>query len=197
MINIKEYPLYWPQGLVRTTARVDSKLKTSLITAINNVKNSLTLFSKDSKITVKDIIISSNVTLGTTKPPDAGVAVWFVWDNIQVCIAVDRYNKVEDNLQAIHHIIEARRVELRHGGLHIIRQTFKGFKGIPPAGGTSASSCWDTLGIKPTKKESDVQAAYRGKANDLHPEKGGNAEALAQLSDARDEAIKLIRSNNI
>jgi hypothetical protein len=59
-----------------------------------------------------------------TSPADPGVAVWFTWDGMQVCIAVDRYQKVASNLQAIHHIIEARRVELRHGTLALVRASF-------------------------------------------------------------------------
>ena len=52
-----------------------------------------------------------------------------------MCIPVDRYNSVEANLQAIHHIIEARRVELRHGTLALVRASFTGFKALPaPAG---------------------------------------------------------------
>ncbi|MGT2467400.1 J domain-containing protein [Mesorhizobium atlanticum] len=111
----------------RTTNKVASKFKTALSTALKNVNSSLTLFAGDSGKRVENVVISSNVTLGVERPADPGVAVWFVWDGMQVCIAVDRYPKVQDNLQAIHHIVEARRTEMRHGGLHIVRATFRGF----------------------------------------------------------------------
>jgi hypothetical protein len=69
----------------------------------------------DSGEPVSDIVITSNVTLGVDNPPDPGVAVWFAWDGMTVCIPVDRYSSTAANLQAIHHVLEARRVELRHG----------------------------------------------------------------------------------
>jgi hypothetical protein len=65
--------------------------------------------------------LDPHASLGASRPSDPGVAVWFTWDGLGVCIAVDRYQTVEANLQAIHHIIEARRTELRHGTLALVR----------------------------------------------------------------------------
>jgi hypothetical protein len=114
---IPSYPLSWPDGLPRTERKVTSQFRTTLAAALNNVRKSLEAFGKDSGKAVTEISITSNVTLGETLPSDTGVAVWFTWDGQQRCIAVDRYPKPEDNLQAIHHVLEARRTEMRHGGL--------------------------------------------------------------------------------
>jgi hypothetical protein len=131
-MTIPAYPLQWPDGLPRTERKASSQFRSSLSAALKNVKSSLELFAKDSGKQVTEIVLSSNVGgLDVGQPADTGVAAWFEWDGQQRCIAVDRYPKVEDNLQAIHHIIEARRTEMRHGGLHIVRQTFKGFTALP------------------------------------------------------------------
>jgi len=107
------YPLHWPDGWPRAKSPAKSQFRTSMAAALNNVEKSIAAFAKDSKEKVSDVVISSNVTLGKQRPDDPGVAIYFSWSGIATCIAVDRYLKVEENLQAIHHCIEAERVKLR------------------------------------------------------------------------------------
>lgn len=188
------HPLQWPDGLPRTEKPAASQFKTSLAGALDNVKKSLEAFGRDSGKAVAGIVLSSNVTLGVSNPPDPGVAAWFVWDGEQRCIAVDRYPKVQDNLQAIHHIIEARRTEMRHGGLHIVRQTFKGFVALPAP---PNSRGWrDVLGFSADAKVIllDIDRAFRARSLDVHPDRpGGSADAMAELNRARDEAKRAVR----
>lgn len=188
---IPAYPLHWPEGLPRTERKASSQFRSSLSAALKNVKSSLELFAKDSGKAVSDIVLSSNV--GGIDPgqiADTGVAAWFTWDGEQRCIAVDRYPKPEDNLQAIHHIIEARRTEVRHGGLHIVRQTFKGFTALPAPPGQRG---WrEVLGLKGAVTVAQIDAAYRERAATAHPDKGGSSEAMAELNRARSEAKRAI-----
>jgi hypothetical protein len=186
---MEAYPLYWPATLIRNNKQVKSQLKTSLAGALKNVRESLIRFGNDSAAPITDIIISSNVTLGHEKPKDAGVAIWFKWENEQRCIAVDRYIHVEDNLQAIHHIIEARRTELRHGGLHIARQTFIGFKALSEK--ASTKTCWEILGIPAGSKEEAIKKAYREKGMILHPDKGGSNDQFNELKEAYEQALNI------
>lgn len=182
---MEAYPLYWPQNFNRNKIPVSSKFKTTLPSALKNVRNSLNAFSNDSGFKIEGMVISSNVSLGNEKPKDCGVAVWFVWDKKQLCIAVDKYTKVEDNLQAIYHIIEARRTELRHGGLNIVRQTFTGFKALPPA-----KEKWhEVLGVNEDAVEKDVRDAYRTLAKKHHPDVGGNTSDWERITKAY-EAFK-------
>lgn len=164
------YPLTWPEHFPRSKYRESGKFKTSLPSALKNVEASLRLFASDSGKKLEGIVLSSNVTLGSSKPVDPGVAVWFVWDGLGVCIAVDRYSLVESNLQAIHHILEARRVELRHGTLALVRATFQGFKALPAPPGTD---WWTVLKVPPTSGREAIEAAYRQRRSETHPDKGG------------------------
>jgi hypothetical protein len=173
------YPLQWPDGLPRTTSHASSAFKTSLPAALENVSKSLQAFGRDSGKAVSNIVLSSNVTLGRNNPTDPGVAAWFLWDGEQRCIAVDRYPKVQDNLQAIHHIVEARRTEMRHGGLHVVRQTFKGFTALP-----APDPWWTILGIAENASLVEVDTAYRARARKDHPDAGGDRAAWDRLSDA-------------
>lgn len=193
-MSIPAFPLHWPEALPRTERRVTSQFKTGVSTALKNVKGSLELFAKDSGKPVTDIVLSSNVGgLDPGKLDDPGVAAWFTWDGEQRCIAVDRYPKPEDNLQAIHHILEARRTEMRHGGLHIVRQTFKGFTALPAP--PDRKGWREVLGFaasEPVTVER-VKQAYREKAQAAHPDKpGGSSEAMAELTRARDDALRAI-----
>jgi len=186
---IDAYPLKWPKGWLRSTTPQSSRFKTSLSAALKNVNSSLKLFGADSALPVKEIVISSNVSLGNSNPKDAGVAVWFLWEDKQLCIAVDRYKKVEENLQAIHLVVESRRTELRHGGLHLLRQAFAGFKALPEASGSK--SCWDVLGIEQTQNKDLINGRYRELSKTAHPNGGGTAESFLELQQARDHAIEL------
>lgn len=185
------FPLTWPAGFPRSKWREHGKFKTALPNAIKNVQTSLKLFASDSGKALKGLVISSNVTLGVSDPSDPGVAVWFTWDGLQVCIPVDRYHSVASNLQAIHHILEARRVELRHGTLALVRATFQGFLALPaPEGAKSWREVlgWPATGPQPSATELDT--LYRKAASAAHPDKGGSDAAMAEVNRARDEARK-------
>jgi hypothetical protein len=192
-MTIAQYPLQWPDGLPRTERKVSSQFRSTLSAALNNVQKSLEAFGRDSGKPVSDIVLSSNVGgLSLKTPDDPGVAAWFTWDGGQRCIAVDRYPKPEDNLQAIHHVLEARRTELRHGGLRIVRQTFKGFVALPAPPDRKP---WRTVLKLPAGQvtRAQIDAAYRDLAQAAHPDKpGGSNEKMAALTAARDEGRRAI-----
>lgn len=184
------FPLCWPDTMPRKTGtREPGLFKTSLADALENVQTSLRLFGRDSGKLVRNVVISSNVTLGHARPDDSGVAVWFTWEDQSICIPVDRYSKVEANLQAIHHVLEARRVELRHGTLALVRATMKGFIALP-----SNKRPWrDVFNIQPGLPVTTglVETLYREAAKFRHPDRPtGSEEAMAELNRARDEALK-------
>jgi hypothetical protein len=179
------YPLTWPPTFPRSKAPERGQFKTTQSAALGNVQGSLQRFAKDSDKALSGLVISSNVTLGVQRPEDQGVAVWFTWDGMQVCIAVDRYASVESNLQAIHHIIEARRTELRHGTLALVRATFTGFLALPAPTGSHWS---DVLGVSKRASTEEIDAAYKRKRSAAHPDKGGTAAAFDAVERAYREA---------
>lgn len=180
------FPLTWPTGFPRTKQREPGRFSTTLAKALNNVEGSLRLFGTDSRKKIEGLVLSSNVTLGGRKPEDPGVAVWFTWDDLGVCIAVDRYTTVEANLQAIHHIIEARRVELRHGTLALVRASFAGFMALPAPSG---KAWWEVLGVHQGAHQEAVKAAYRRLAAVHHPDReGGDSNRMAEINEAYRQA---------
>lgn len=188
-MNIPAFPLCWPDRFPRSRPdrRQTGAFKTSLAGALKNVKDSLRMFAADSGKKLDDTVISSNCSLGTERPSDPGVAVWFVWDGLRVCIAVDRYSKVEANLQAIHHVLEARRVELRHGGMDIVRATFTGFLALPAP--TPARAWPEVLNLPAHAPTNDIRSRYRDLAKERHPDTGGSDAAFAELGAAYKAAM--------
>lgn len=186
------YPLAWPGGFPRSQRAKSAQFRTSLPAAIKNVQDSLRLFASDSGKPMSDVVISSNVTLGVSAPRDPGVAVYFSWDGLSVCIPVDCYPKLEHNLQAIHHIIEARRTELRHGTLNLVRASLQGFAALPAPG---AARGWRVvLGLTqesdPAPSRERIAAAHKALARIRHPDAGGSDEQMAELNAAKDAALK-------
>lgn len=182
------YPLAWPPGFPRTKFRERGAFKTSLSGALGNVQDSLRRFALDSGKKLEGLIISSNYSLGVESPNDPGVSVWFTWDGLQVCIPVDRYTSVASNLQAIHHVIEARRTELRHGTLALVRASFTGFAALPPP--TGARSWREVLRIDAGASLELAERQYREVARTTHPDNGGSHEAMAELNGAIESARK-------
>ena len=180
------YPLSWPALMPRAKSREKGAFRTELAGALKNVEQSLVMFGRDSGKQVDNIVLSSNVTLGHGRPEDPGVAAWFLWDGLQVCIPVDRYDTVAANLQAIHHIIEARRTELRHGTLALVRASFQGFVALP-----APVAPWKVLGVGPRATAEEIRAAWLKKVADTHPDRqGGSEQKLIEVNEARDAMMR-------
>lgn len=186
--GVQAYPLHWPPGFPRRRHREKGKFAATLPSALASVQDSLRLFAKDSGKALSGTVISSNYSLGNERPDDPGVAVYFIWDDLQVCIPVDRYDTIAGNLRAIYHVIEARRVELRHGTLALVRASFTGFAALPPP---DMANRWQAvLGVRDGATIDEAEAAFRQKARDAHPDRGGSHAAMAALTVAISEARK-------
>jgi len=190
MSIIPPYPLQWPQGVDRTPIgrRERSPFRTGYPKAVDNVVKALNGFQKDSGFKIEHPVLSSNVDLmGRLAEPDSGVAAWFLMDGQYVCFPVDRFNDAASNVQAIYHIIEARRVEVRYGGPRFIRQAFRSFLALPAPVGSHWS---DLLCVSRSATKDEIEAAYRAAAKDKHPDRGGTHEEMSALTAARAAALK-------
>jgi hypothetical protein len=181
------YPLAWPLGWPRNTVRTDSRFKSGTSAAAKAVMDELRRFGNDTSKAVQNIIISANVSLVSDRPADPGVACYFRWDGIDVCIAVDRYRTPADNLKAIAAVIEAERAKMRHGGLNIVRASFRGFAALPPpkdASGQLARPWRDVLGLGSDAPLSFAEEAYRKAVKEHHPDRGGDPAKFNTYTDA-------------
>ena len=192
MSTISPYPLQWPEGRDRIPAnkRLRSPFRTSFQRAVENVQRSLRGFQRDAGVKIEHVVLSSNVDLMNDNPADPGAVVWFMMDGQWVAFAVDRFRDVASNVQAIHHIIEARRTELRYGGLEIVRQTFRSFIALPSPAGEKKRTWREILGVGQFPTANEIERLYREKAKTAHPDAGGSDAAMAELNWARKEAMK-------
>jgi hypothetical protein len=190
-MNVTAYPLHWPQGFPRTRLREKGTFRATLPAALAHVNESLRLFAADSGKKLENVVMSSNVTLGQARPADPGVAVWFTWDDLGLCIPIDRYMTVEANLQAVHHILEARRVEIRHGSLALVRASFAGFLALPAPTAPGPRPWWEVLGVASDAPPDVVTLAFRKERSKAYPRDGGGGgdpQRFAELNEAYRQA---------
>jgi hypothetical protein len=188
------YPLQWPPGWPRTPATERSrgyqfkeaggeygKKFVTLDRARRLLREELALLG------AADVVVSSNHRTGAsaTVGGDHGVALYFTLNGRQMAMACDRFDNRPANMRSLGLAIEAMRQLERHGGGSMMERAFTGFAALPPP-----RSCWDLLGIDPGASPETVKAAFRAKAMESHPDRGGNNIDMAALTRARDEALR-------
>lgn len=184
------YPLQWPAGWSRTAYPEKSKFNvTSFARLRNELKKSLELMG------AKYPVISTNLPLNSSgdatskfaQPQDKGVAVYFEYRGKQMVFACDRWNKVEDNVRAIHNTIDAIRGIERWGASDMLERAFTGFAQLaaPPS-----EEWWDILQCRVDSSMETIKMNYRRLAKERHPDSGGTSEAMTKLNQAFDKATK-------
>jgi hypothetical protein len=143
-----------------------------------------------------NVIISSDLRLRNDGLPnssqstsniDQGVAVYWRDGKEQRCMAIDRYDRIADNLGAIAATIEAMRAIERHGGAEILNRAFTGFARLaaPP----SQDLPHEVLGVAENAAPNEIEYAYKRLAAQHHPDKGGSTETMAKINAARDAML--------
>jgi hypothetical protein len=186
------YPLYWPEGTPRLPARKrqSARFKLTMAAAREDLLDEL------KRLGARYAVISTDVPVrqdglpyaNTRHPEDPGVAVYFDFEGAQMVFACDKWNHVADNVRAIGKTIQALRGIARWGSRDMMKQSFSAFKALPP----SASVDWRaTLGIRPGDRSIDsAKAAYRAKAAQVHPDRGGSHHEMQRINEAWEAAKK-------
>jgi hypothetical protein len=199
------YPLAWPAGWPRTSMfekqssdrfrrgdwRDGGKKPPTFAQARDRLRDEL------SRLGCINEVISSNHPIDRYGVPreskrriaDEGVAVYFTYLGKQMVMACDRFDDAAGNMTSLALAIEAMRQLDRHGGGQMMERAFAGFVALPSAG----PPWYVVLGVRPDATADDIREAYRAKAMEKHPDKGGSHAAMAELNNARDEGMKLAR----
>lgn len=196
-------PLTWPAGWGRTPqndqvrARFHKKVagswRTNAITvavAADLVLHQLKLMD----VWQDKVIISTNLRLRLDGLPysnqrrvgDEGVAVWWLPDYLDQhrVIAVDRYDRLADNLYAIGRTLEAMRGIDRWGGGEILERTFTGFAALPPPDKAGGIDPHQIIGIESDAKAHEKMRAYRSALSTAHPDHGGSNDQFHAVREA-------------
>jgi hypothetical protein len=201
---IEAYPLAWPPGWRRTSAHLRARAKfskgvtqyteTSSYQRYDKVgigEGTKRIMAELERMRARDVVVSSDLALrgdglpraGQRQPDDPGVAVYWGKGKARRCMAIDRYDRVADNMAAIAATLSAMRMIERHGGAEILDRAFTGFQALP-----AQEQPWQVLGLATSSPTLDqVDEAYRRLARQHHPDHGGNAAEMARINAARDD----------
>lgn len=211
------YPLTWPTGWKRTPSTSRSRAKFGRATKYGSSGSDyvagrpLTMVEATARVLYElerlgvsenDRIISTNVVLrldglprsDQRAPSDPGAAVYWVdhkANDARRCMAVDHYDRVEDNLAAIAATLEAMRAIERHGGAAILDRAFTGFTALPPP--MAAGRPWrDVLGVAADERDPGrIRECYRIKRGETHPDRrGGDSIPFLAVQSAFDQAAR-------
>lgn len=187
MTEANAYPLAWPQGWPRTKHPAKSRFSVTPDKAQQELRWEI------ERLGGRYPVVSSNVPTrrdgmiyATARPDnnDHGVAVYFERNGKQMVFACDRWDRIQDNLRAIQKTIEAMRGVERWGASDMMERAFSAFEALP-----SPQTAWQVLGVSKGASSDDINAAYRRKAMESHPDTGGSTDAMAALNEARRVAL--------
>lgn len=192
------YPLEWPETQERTRYPEKSRFNVSSFPKLrNDLKKSLELMG------AANAVISSNIPLngngdaqGTySQPQDRGVAVYFTYKGKRMVFACDRWQKVEDNVRAIHNTIDAIRGIERWGSSDMLERAFNGFAQLPPPytdherlKDFPSSLWWEVLDVFRSAEKAVIIKAWKEKSMQYHPDRGGKTEDILRINKAYEDA---------
>lgn len=186
---VEAYPLAWPQGWPRAQnpqrsnfgqgKREGNYMSKVPLTHSRALQN---LISELERLGAEKVILSTNLELRLDGLPrsaqrrldDPGVACYFEWKGKDQCIPSDKWDRVEDNMQAIAKTIEALRGIERWGAKEMVDAAFTGFKALP-APMTTAERYFDNIEKPMLKTE------YHRLCRDLHPDIRGSSDEFTEM----------------
>jgi hypothetical protein len=199
-MTVSRYPLQWPESWPRSGSlkRAQFKNYRNKLSVVEGVRRVMVQLAH-LRIAEADVVISTNVKTrldgyprsDQPEPSDHGAAVyWTDREGRQRVMALDRYDRVADNLAALAATLEALRAIERHGGGQILERAFTGFDALP------APTDWRRvleLDVPAAALDRDtIERAYRRLAAKRHPDVGGSHNAMAELNAARARALEVI-----
>ncbi len=209
-MTIAAFPLQWPAGWKRTEPgrrregrfgkareRIspDKVIPFRPVTMADAVARVLVELERMAVLR-DDVVISTNVRArldglprgDQPAPSDPGAAVyWEESTSERRVMAIDQYDRVEDNLAAIAATLEAMRAIERHGGALILERAFTGFTALPAPPG--ARAWWEVLGVPKGASPEDIKAAYRRLRSEAYPRDGnGDTTRFVEINEAFKQA---------
>lgn len=197
----ESFPLAWPLGKPRTARPRRAQFSTSPADARDG------LLSELRRLGARNVVVSSNVATyrrggrevmyadQSAAKGDPGVAVYFDKGGDSFAFACDRWDRVQDNVQAIRKTVEALRGLDRWGTGDMQTAAFSGFAALPAAGQGSGRAWWEVLGVAPEAPGATVKAAYRRLLKVSHPAvPTGSREAYDEIQEAYLQAVSARQS---
>lgn len=188
------FPLSWPQGYRRTgeNDRKKAAFKKKFGAAVGQ------LISELKRLGAQYVVISTNVKVKSDglpyatepNPKDPGVAVYFEWNRKPMVLACDKWKYVEDNIHAIGLTVGAMRGLERWGVSSMLERAFQGFVALP-APEPAEEPWYKVLGVMEDAPIEDIEAIYKVRCKQTHPDAGGSSERQAAVNLAMEKARRV------
>ena len=112
-------------------------------------------------------------------------SVVFELRGARINVKIDTWPDFPTNLRCCYLNIRDMRLAEARGALTSLRESLLAL----PAGAVKKRDPWETLGLRQGASAGVVDATYRARARELHPDAGGSDAAMRELNEAY-EAIK-------
>jgi hypothetical protein len=212
------YPLAWPDGWKRTPSH--ERKSAQFGKTETRYRNDNTAYTDKRQLSISDgaaralgeldrmgvpnddVVISTNarprldgLPRSDENPKDPGAAVYWRDGLFPRVIAIDRYDRLADNLGAIAATLEAMRAIERHGGAKILERAFTGFTALPAPDQVTGRGWREVLGIEEGVEATQelITQRYRLLRSANHPERGGSNDAFHEVQKAYEQACAAVR----
>ena len=190
--------LDWPTGFERTDASdrtaYSGGFQVTRSTAFGNVLDELRTWDG-----VTDVQLDSGAEHQQRNPnkpyanaafDDPGVVVRFQKDGEDMAAACDRWDNPRDNAQDLYHYLHETRMQEQRGTV-TGESEYRKLR-LPSADEgavAAAASAHAVLGVGPDASDADVQAAYRERVKETHPDHGGSEAEFRRVREAREAML--------
>lgn len=183
------HPLAWPAGMLRTEIRSARRGRQVVVTAAcKKMREEL------NKLGARKAVITMNKMEDGENDP--GVAVHFVLNEKEMCVAVDQWKTRAGNASAVTQIIRALRILETEGGHSLMAKAMDGFEaGLVHKPGEServeAERRWpEYIKVDMPPRMEEVKEFYRRQVAKYHPDNGGNTAEFIKFKAAYEAAKK-------
>ncbi len=119
---------------------------------------------------------------------DPGVVVRFTKDGEEMAAACDRWDNPRDNAQDLYHYLHETRMQEQRGTV-TAQSEYEKLR--LPSGDAEAADppAHIVLGIDRDASPEEVQAAFKDRVNETHPDKGGDQKSFERVKRARERML--------
>ena len=188
----------WPSGFERTPERDRSPNRSFEVSLHDTIKD---LAAEMDRLDVDEWRLSTALDhqsrdpnfpyANQPEPDDPGVALRWTMDGGQYAVACDAHSRVRDNLRTIGlYVREKRKMEKRP--VETGESEFANAR-LPPGdqedavvAGAGGEPAHEVLEVDADADDDVVEAAFRAKAKEVHPDQGGSRAEWQRLQEARE-----------
>lgn len=121
---------------------------------------------------------------------DPGVVVRFTKDGEEMAAACDCWDNPRDNAQDLYYYLHETRMQEQRGTVTAQSEYEKLRLPNGEDSITAEPPAHKVLGVARDASQDEIQAAYRERVKETHPEKGGTTEAFKRVQRAKDNLLE-------